>query len=78
VSKGPEENQPFIPLAERFFWQCLQSYGIGAGLEGGYQLLLTIQAGSLKYSTIISLTGGQCSDVAGEQINTRGIGNGIS
>jgi preprotein translocase subunit SecY len=55
-----------------------QSYGIAVGLEG-YQSAVTDPGLFFRLSTVITLTGGTMFLMwLGEQITSRGIGNGIS
>ena len=57
---------------------ALQSYGIAVGLEG--QAGIVVDPGMLfRFSTVVTLTGGTVFLMwLGEQITSRGIGNGIS
>jgi preprotein translocase subunit SecY len=74
---GPQGHQPVHPLLSRWFWPLFQSWGIAVGLQApatssgsGALLLLT---------RVITLTGGTMFLMwLGEQITSRGIGNGTS
>lgn len=64
------------------FLASIQAYGIAVGLEkiAGYSGAAVLDAGFLfRISTVITLTGGTLFIMwLGEQITSRGIGNGIS
>ena len=56
-----------------------QAYGIAVGLEGGSGSVVTDPGLFFRISTVITLTGGTMFLMwLGEQITSRGIGNGIS
>ena len=57
---------------------CLQGYGVSAGLENSGNLVLNLDV-NFKLMTMISLVAGTTFLMwLGEQITSRGVGNGIS
>ncbi len=81
LKKEGEQGRKKINQYTRYgtvFLAALQSYGIAVGLEG--QPGLVVDPGMFfRLSTVITLTGGTVFLMwLGEQITSRGIGNGIS
>ena len=81
LKKEGEQGRKKINQYTRYgtvFLAALQSYGIAVGLEG--QQGLVVDPGMFfRLSTVITLTGGTVFLMwLGEQITSRGIGNGIS
>ena len=81
LKKEGEQGRKKINQYTRYgtvFLAALQSYGIAVGLEG--QGGLVVDPGMFfRISTVITLTGGTVFLMwLGEQITSRGIGNGIS
>ncbi len=81
LKKEGEQGRKKINQYTRYgtvFLAALQSYGIAVGLEG--QAGLVVDPGMFfRISTVITLTGGTVFLMwLGEQITSRGIGNGIS
>src|SRR5215204_3488849 len=81
LKKEGEQGRKKINQYTRYgtvFLAALQSYGIAVGLEG--QAGLVVDPGMFfRLSTVITLTGGTVFLMwLGEQITSRGIGNGIS
>jgi preprotein translocase subunit SecY len=81
LKKEGEQGRKKINQYTRYgtvFLAALQSYGIAVGLEG--QSNLVVDPGMFfRISTVITLTGGTVFLMwLGEQITSRGIGNGIS
>ena len=81
LKKEGEQGRKKINQYTRYgtvFLAALQSYGIAVGLEG--QPGLVVDPGMFfRISTVITLTGGTVFLMwLGEQITSRGIGNGIS
>ena len=81
LKKEGEQGRKKINQYTRYgtvFLAALQSYGIAVGLEG--QGGLVVDPGMFfRLSTVITLTGGTVFLMwLGEQITSRGIGNGIS
>ena len=81
LKKEGEQGRKKINQYTRYgtvFLAALQSYGIAVGLEG--QQGLVVDPGMFfRISTVITLTGGTVFLMwLGEQITSRGIGNGIS
>ncbi len=81
LKKEGEQGRKVMNQYTRYLTVLLavfQSYGIAIGLEGAGSVVT--EAGSLfRISTVITLTGGTMFLMwLGEQITSRGIGNGIS
>ena len=81
LKKEGEQGRKKINQYTRYgtvFLAALQSYGIAVGLEGQAGLV-TDPGMFFRISTVITLTGGTVFLMwLGEQITSRGIGNGIS
>ena len=81
LKKEGEQGRKKINQYTRYgtvFLAALQSYGIAVGLEG-QPGLVTDPGMFFRLSTVITLTGGTVFLMwLGEQITSRGIGNGIS
>ena len=81
LKKEGEQGRKKINQYTRYgtvFLAALQSYGIAVGLEGQAGLV-TDPGMFFRLSTVITLTGGTVFLMwLGEQITSRGIGNGIS
>ncbi|WP_029075453.1 preprotein translocase subunit SecY [Kaistia adipata] len=81
LKKEGEAGRKIINQYTRYgtvFLAVVQAYGISVGLEGGTNIV--IDPGMFfRISTVITLTGGTMFLMwLGEQITSRGIGNGIS
>ncbi len=81
LKKEGEQGRKVINQYTRYgtvILAVLQSYGIAVGLEGGTNIV--IDPGMFfKLTTVVTLTGGTMFLMwLGEQITSRGIGNGIS
>lgn len=81
LKKEGEQGRKVINQYTRYgtvILAVLQSYGIAVGLEGGTNLVLD-PGMFFRMTTVITLTGGTIFLMwLGEQITSRGIGNGIS
>jgi preprotein translocase subunit SecY len=81
LKKEGEQGRKVINQYTRYltvFLAALQSYGIAIGLEGAGNVV-TDPGWFFRISTVITLTGGTMFLMwLGEQITSRGIGNGIS
>lgn len=81
LKKDGEQGRKVINQYTRYgtvILAVLQSYGIAVGLEGGTNIV--VEPGMFfRMTTVITLTGGTIFLMwLGEQITSRGIGNGIS
>jgi preprotein translocase subunit SecY len=81
LKKEGEQGRKVINQYTRYgtvFLAVLQAYGIAVGLEGGTNIV--VDPGMFfRITTVITLTGGTMFLMwLGEQITSRGIGNGIS
>jgi preprotein translocase subunit SecY len=81
LKKEGEQGRKVINQYTRYgtvILAALQSYGIGVGLEGGNNIVLS-PGPFFLITTMITLTGGTMFLMwLGEQITARGIGNGLS
>lgn len=81
LKKEGEQGRKVINQYTRYgtvLLAILQSYGIAVGLEGGTNIVLD-PGMFFRMTTVITLTGGTVFLMwLGEQITSRGIGNGIS
>jgi preprotein translocase subunit SecY len=81
LKKEGEQGRKVINQYTRYgtvLLAILQSYGIAVGLEGGTNIVLD-PGMFFRMTTVITLTGGTIFLMwLGEQITSRGIGNGIS
>jgi len=81
LKKEGEQGRKVINQYTRYgtvILAVLQSYGIAVGLEGGTNIVLDPGI-FFRVTTVITLTGGTIFLMwLGEQITSRGIGNGIS
>jgi len=81
LKKEGEQGRKVINQYTRYgtvILAALQSYGIGIGLEGGNNIVIS-PGPFFLISTMITLTGGTMFLMwLGEQITARGIGNGLS
>jgi len=81
LKKEGEQGRKVINQYTRYgtvILAVMQSYGIAVGLEGGTNLVLD-PGMFFRLTTVITLTGGTIFLMwLGEQITSRGIGNGIS
>ena len=81
LKKEGEQGRKVINQYTRYgtvILAVMQSYGIAVGLEGGTNLVLD-PGMFFRMTTVITLTGGTIFLMwLGEQITSRGIGNGIS
>ena len=82
LKKEGEQGRKVINQYTRYgtvLLAALQAYGIAVGLEGAYQHRHRSRACSSGSPTVVTLTGGTMFLMwLGEQITSRGIGNGIS
>jgi preprotein translocase subunit SecY len=81
LKKEGEQGRKVINQYTRYgtvILSVLQSYGIAVGLEGGTNIVLDPGI-FFRVTTVITLTGGTIFLMwLGEQITSRGVGNGIS
>jgi preprotein translocase subunit SecY len=81
LKKEGEQGRKVINQYTRYLTVVLavfQSYGIAVGLEGSSNIVVD-PGWFFRFSTVVTLTGGTMFLMwLGEQITTRGIGNGIS
>ena len=82
LKKEGEQGRKVINQYTRYLTVALavvQSYGIAAGLEGSSGQIVTDPGVFFRLTAVITLTGGTVFLMwLGEQITSRGIGNGIS
>ncbi|WP_421723947.1 preprotein translocase subunit SecY [Bauldia sp.] len=81
LKKEGEQGRKVINQYTRYgtvLLAVLQSYGIAVGLEGGANIVIDPGV-FFRFTTVVTLTGGTIFLMwLGEQITSRGIGNGIS
>jgi len=81
LKKEGEQGRKVINQYTRYgtvLLAALQAYGIAVGLEGGTNIVMA-PGMFFRFTTVITLTGGTIFLMwLGEQITSRGIGNGIS
>jgi len=81
LKKEGEQGRKVINQYTRYgtvLLAALQAYGIAVGLEGGTNIVIA-PGMFFRFTTVITLTGGTIFLMwLGEQITSRGIGNGIS
>jgi preprotein translocase subunit SecY len=82
LKKEGEAGRKIINQYTRYLTVVLaafQSYGIAAGLEGTSSNIVTDPGWFFQFTAVVTLTGGTMFLMwLGEQITSRGIGNGIS
>jgi len=82
LKKEGEQGRKVMNQYTRYLTVLLaafQSYGIAVGLEGAGSSVVTDPGWFFRISTVITLTGGTMFLMwLGEQVTSRGIGNGIS
>src|SRR5688572_22399792 len=82
LKKEGEQGRKVINQYTRYLTVVLaafQSYGIAVGLEGSSSAIVTDPGLFFRFTAVITLTGGTMFLMwLGEQITSRGIGNGIS
>ena len=75
---GPQDHQPIHPLPDRLSGDAFQAYGIAVGLEGQHGNV-SDPGWFFRLSTVLTLVGGTMFLMwLGEQVTSRGIGNGSS